>query len=309
MYSCKKLKLWPEIFKPVFILLFLFGIFTCTTVLSQNSTLQPSPGVKSNREEIIPVKVYPKLLLIPFEPKLYISEIDRSLSPGDQKSFNRLRNNFRRGTDEQLLLRLNNSFRVFSLLQDSLNTAEDLRFIYGNISYKYTPLENRQTRTAEGAGDKKNGAAPPANPNIVNGQLRAESRDVPGYMNTLLLDEKLLSRLYNNYGSEYFLFVNELDLKLVNDPNSNPGFGDNSRLASLHYTVFDRSGKIVCSGKEDTMIPGDENDYAKIITAHFSKLAASLETNLLNALKKPEVPPGRSPMRFGMPTPRTGSVK
>src|SRR3990172_9320085 len=71
-----------------------------------------------------------KIMLIPFELKLYMSEIDLKINQQTKWNFAQIRGNFRKQLDAQLKLKLQSIAPVISFYSDSTKREKDLSYIY-----------------------------------------------------------------------------------------------------------------------------------------------------------------------------------
>src|ERR1043165_2355726 len=72
-----------------------------------------------------------KICIVPFEPKLYMSEIDKKINEQNKWEWETIRENFRRQLDTQLKLKLQSSaYPVVSFYADSAKMAKDLEYTY-----------------------------------------------------------------------------------------------------------------------------------------------------------------------------------
>src|SRR5688572_9512213 len=77
-----------------------------------------------------PVRAH-KVMLVPYEPKMYMGEIDRQIHDETKLSANEIRSRFRDGLNEQLYRAFKvASFNVVDLMDDSLKYYKDMSGIY-----------------------------------------------------------------------------------------------------------------------------------------------------------------------------------
>ena len=215
-----------------------------------------------------------KILLIPFELKMYLSEIDKKVGESNKMNFNQVRNTFRKGLDKKLGVSLASHYSTYSMLSDSAASDKDLSLIHQSISYSYTPVPGQEKKE-----EKKK-------LKTEKGHLNIESGSEKRFMSTVINNPKLLSYLDKKYHVDVFLFINELDIK--NDPDSYDAVTDTyQREIAVHYTAFDNTGKQLCSNIASIRFSSLENDPKKIINAYFSVLARTIQVQLVNALTVP----------------------
>ncbi|MEI6487697.1 MAG: hypothetical protein WCP52_01975 [Bacteroidota bacterium] len=219
-----------------------------------------------------------KVLLIPFEPKLYMSEIDMKINQQTKWNFEQIRENFRHQLDNQLKSKLQNISSVVSFYTDSSKTWKDLMYMYKSTSLGFELVEK---------------SSKPASPNqkqsgIINGQLQVEVNNDKKFMTARIDDKEMLTYFNNKYKTEYFVFINELDLKSV--PESyNLSTDSYLREATVHYTIIDKAGKTISSGLIPTSFSSKENNPKKISNTCFVPIASTIATRLSDIINpKPE---------------------
>lgn len=202
-----------------------------------------------------------KIMIVPFEPKLYMSEIDQKINQQTQWNFEQIRENFRHQLDSQLKMKLSKFAPIVSFYTDSVKMAKDLSFIYGTSTLSYDLIDkNAATQT------------PAKQKGIKNGQLTVEMNNDKKFMNKKLNDTELISYLNKKYKTDYFLFINELDIKT--DPNSYDIATDSyQREVTVHYSIVDKFSKTLVAGIATSTFTSKENNPKKIVALSFSPIA------------------------------------
>ncbi len=214
-----------------------------------------------------------KIMLIPFEPNLYMSEIDQKINQQTKWKFEQIRENFRRQLDVQLKMKLNHIAPVVSFYSDSAKMAEDLEFIYKSSTLSYDPVDN--TNNQKNPPVKRKG--------ISNGQLTVEINNDKKFMNKKLNEAELISYLNKKYKTDYYVFINELDIK--NDINSYDIATDSyQREVAVHYSIIDKSSKNIASGIATAKFTSKENTPKKIVTLSFSPIATFIASKFSGIL-------------------------
>jgi hypothetical protein len=210
-----------------------------------------------------------KIMLVPFEPKLYMSEIDLKINQQTKWGFEQIRENFRHQLDAQLKLKFQNTQPVISFYSDSAKMAKDLEYIYKSSNISYDLVDNKKAA--------KNAAA--NKPGIKNGQIVVEVNDDKKFMNTKIANNEVLPYLSKKYNTDYFVFVNELDIK--KDLSTYDNVSDTyQREIVVHYTILDKSGKSIVAGISTSRFSSTVNDPKKITSLYFSQAAATIADKL-----------------------------
>ena len=239
-----------------------------TTISQKNTTVREAPASH-------------KVMLIPFEPKLYLSEIDRSINAETKLSAKEIKYKFRDGLNDQLYKAFKVSkYNVVDLMEDTIKYKKDIEGIYQYLSYDYLKIPNQENYKAP---KKEKEEA-----KIEKGQLNVETNSENKFMDARILNPKLVPLLYARYKTDLFVFINQLDLKASGskDP-TDLGNGNLNRKIVVHYTVYTYDAKEINSGIAEEDFDPILNNPKKIIEKHFSKIAAVIVQRVNKGLNIP----------------------
>lgn len=236
-----------------------------------------------------------KVMLIPFDNKMYMSEIDREIAEEHQLNFNEVRSNFRKELNANLFHELNKSNKVISMLSEDTGLTKDLAYIYMSIGYKYELLPPRETAKeaktpSEGiqelfAGNKKKEEQ--GTSGIKDGQVVTIPDNNQKYMNTVVTNPKMFPYLNEKYEAEYYVFINQLDIKKAADADQYAiANNDYKREIKVHYTIFDKGGNQLSGGAAFAYFPSRTNNLSYIVNNNFPAIA---KYTCENIPKKPKV--------------------
>ncbi|MBP7808589.1 MAG: hypothetical protein KA163_04815 [Bacteroidia bacterium] len=253
--------------------IFLFCILALNaqhTTINKSGEKAPAPGKH-------------KIMLIPFEPRLYMSEIDYALNKESKLSGKQIKALFRDGINEQLYKSLKAQHQVVDLMDDTIKTKKDLAEIYQHLVLEYMKVP-----------DQKNYKPPvkeKQEQTIKNGQIIDESNTDQRFMNAKINTPGLVPHLYKTYKSDIFVFINQLDIKASNSggpADAATTTTDGFRKLVVHYTVYTFDAKEINSGIAETQFPAALNDPKKIVSGYFSKLAQIITERINLALAAPK---------------------
>lgn len=258
-------------------LLFLLLSLPFSFVFSQHSVMNFS-------DEPININ-HQSLLLIPFEPHMYQSDINRELFEANGLDSYEIRQRFIAGIDQSFLYTFNKKCDVnsFYYLEEN-DRYKDLSFVYNNRKlsyiYKSETLENDQLASIKSIFNKKK-----KNNNdktrIEDGQIISKVEKGEKYMKAEANDQ-LLDSLNKKYRSDFILFVNELDIKNMYGNVYEMANMDYKRQIKLHYTLYSSNGNILSTGISSTYFPASENDINTIIEEYFPLLAQNIYKDLFH---------------------------
>lgn len=250
-------------------ILYIMSCIFCLLTKAQDKTISsgttsPKGGIKKH-----------KIMLIPFENRMYLSEIDFMINKESKLSAKEIKSVMRDGINDQLYKKLKPKMTVVDLLEDTVNTKKDLQNIYQYLSYQYQPVPD-QSNYKPPVKEKNEKA-------IEKGQLNIESKSGDWFMNAKLKNATLVPYLHGKYKTDLFLFINELDIKSLTGPAANMTLNSDRKII-MHYTIYTYDAKEVNSGTAEVALPFGVNNPTKIINTYFSQLAEVISARIEKAL-------------------------
>lgn len=240
------------------------------TVIAQDKTIN-----SGNTQPVRDVASKHKIMLIPFENRMYLSEIDFMINKETKLSAKQIKATMRDGINEQLYKKIKAKMPVVDLLDDTTKTKKDLADIYQHLAYDYQKVPNQVNyKPPVKEKDEKK---------IDKGQLTVETNSDARFMNAKLKNATLVPYLYGKYKTDLFLFINELDIKSF---SAMPGdmTGNSSRKIIMHYTIYTYDAKEINSGIAEVELPTTVNNPSKIIGTYFGQLADIIVNRLQKAV-------------------------
>lgn len=235
------------------------------SVYSQNTTIN-----QKKSSEVRESAAAHKAMLIPFEPKLYMSEIDRYIHAETKLSAREIKNKFRDGLNDQLYKAFKASkYNVLDLMDDTLKYKKDLEGIYQYLSYEYLKVPDQTNYKAprKEKEEKK----------IEKGQLVVETNSDARFMEARLNNPKVLPVVHKKYKTDVFVFINQLDLFASGyKAPGEMGNGNPNRKIVVHYTIYSVNGQEINSGIAEEDFDSALNNPKKIIDKHFSRIATTI---------------------------------
>lgn len=248
----------------LFSLVFCFAKAQDKTIGAGTQTLSTKEGVSKH-----------KIMIIPFENRMYLSEIDHMINRETKLTAKQIKGTMRDGINEQLYKKFKSKMSVVDLMDDTVKTKKDLENIYQYLTYQYQKVPDQNNYKAP-VKEKEE-------PKIEKGQLNIETNSDARFMNAKIKNATLVPYLNGKYKTDLFLFVNELDIKALN--GSPADFNSNSdRKIIVHYTVYTYDAKEINSGIAEVNLPSNINNPSKIISAYFSQVADLIASRVEKAL-------------------------
>ncbi len=217
-----------------------------------------------------------KIMLVPFERKMYMSQIDHKINAETKLTQRQIMWQFRDGVDEQLYKKLKTKFEVISLISDTIKYAKDIAQIYQYTTHAYEKVPNQDKYRAP---EK---VKPPTT--IKNGQLIMSSNAEDRFMNAKVSNPTLIPNLYAKYKTEIFVFINQVDIISGQTTLSEDPGVVGSRTLTIHYTVYTVDAKELNSGICTVLFPPNVNTTDKIIGNYVSIIASEIASRIEKSL-------------------------
>ncbi len=221
-----------------------------------------------------------KILLVPFESKMLMSEIGKEVNAKTHLTYTAITQELRKEMDLAMFGALRRSCVTISLLDGRQRSDSTLAYIYGSTSYSYDIVPG----TTPDAGSKDKSTA--KGQYIKNGQLEVPVDYSKRFMNISILNPKLLADLSAQYHTDTYVFINELDIKNVDNNATNLSDETYRREVTVHYSVIDNSGHYISKGIVTVYFPYSENDPKVIGEKYFSLAGRLVLKNYVDGLNK-----------------------
>lgn len=224
------------------------------------------------------------LLLVPFESKMYITDVNKQLAEANNLSSAEILKRFTSAIDQSILYSFEQSCNVSSFyLLDDEESKTDLTYVYQNRKLEYELVsETEEKSKAEKLKSKlkKKEDTRYQGASIVGGQIVSKRDDRERYMKAVIRDQKMLDSMVSKFDNNFFLFVNELDIRTNYSDATAMQSMNYTREIKLHYTLYHKSGEILSTGISRTTFPSTQNDINVIIKRYFPILAQQIHNDL-----------------------------
>ncbi|MDF1673247.1 MAG: hypothetical protein P1U41_07055 [Vicingaceae bacterium] len=229
------------------------------------------------------------VLIVPFETKMYFSDIDRDISQKTELNFHQIKAKFRAALDQNIFIALKKYYKPLSFYSiEPTEAKKELAYIYNSIGYKYEVVPEEEVVEKETVGKKligkfkkKEKEEEYIEAGVRNGQVVSQVDNREKYMKTAISNEKLLTNLDKQYKASFYIFINQLDIKRAADSRYLATDEAYQREIKVHYTIFDSTGKEVSSGAIKSRFPSGQNEIDKIIKDQFPLIAERIVSNMV----------------------------
>ncbi|MDA9312810.1 hypothetical protein N8371_03655 [Vicingaceae bacterium] len=252
------------------------ALFICGIIQAQHSTLRfTDQAINLNQKSV---------LIVPFESKMYLSDINKTLAENNTLTSSQIINRFTTAIDQSIYYAFEEKCKVNSFygIEDTAVT-QDLNYVYDNLrlEYELVSVTEDKTKTEKlRAKLKKKEDNSYKRGQINNGEI-ISTRDVrERYMKAVITDQQMLDSMHFKFDNDYFLFVNQLDIKNDYSDMTAAQQGSYNRIVQLHYTLYAKDGVILTTGISKTTFSNHQNDINKIISENFPILAYQIFEDL-----------------------------
>ena len=230
-----------------------------------------------------------KILIIPFENKMYASAIDNELAEYNRLNYSAIKEEMKKGISEQILLSISNKTPAISLEHHKDSNSQILNYIYNSIGLKYEKVKYKDTvelasKKTDLIKERLNKFVHQSNQhhekakynrgNLSNGEIHTSNYTEERFMNVIIQNPNLLDELKSKYRTNYYIFINEFH---VGRALASPGnIYLKERQISTHYTVFNQRGREVDAGVIRVKMPEDVYSVKKIKRDYLSSIAKEL---------------------------------
>ena len=230
-----------------------------------------------------------KILIIPFENKMYASAIDNELAEYNRLNYSAIKEEMKKGISEQILLSISNKTPAISLEHHKDSNSQILNYIYNSIGLKYEKVKYKDTvelasKKTDLIKERLNKFVHQSNQhhekakysrgNLSNGEIHTSNYTEERFMNVIIQNPNLLDELKSKYRTNYYIFINEFH---VGRALASPGnIYLKERQISTHYTVFNQRGREVDAGVIRVKMPEDVYSIQKIKREYLSTIAKEL---------------------------------
>ncbi|MGI8892816.1 MAG: hypothetical protein ACR2GN_05085 [Bacteroidia bacterium] len=248
---------------------FLAFLFTPFLSFTQNNSVLEPAGNKYHKEDTV------SILIIPYNPRYYLSDSDRQIAEASNKSVLAIRETFRMSLDNSLMKQFNAKFLTHSVLSDTTVQAEiDLKRIYNEqvLNYEQSPSYKKGKKSGRKKSEKKERGIGIDNSSIATDNSFMDDQ----FMNVTFSNDELLSELAARYENDYFLFLNQFEIRIDYTDCLDLSKKIYNRKLKIHYSIYDKNGRYLTGDYVKIVFPSNTNNINEIISRNFYQIARQL---------------------------------
>ncbi len=201
-------------------------------------------------------------VVVPYKPMMHLSDADNDLSNYSGITQQEMRSQLRFGLLKNLNTKLVVDYEATIPQQDFVqNDERDLELIYNSLAFgedTVYPLKANAKRDSLQWKKK-----------VFTSKENSVKNVEKTYINVDFYDQLLLPDLARKYNADYFIFLNELDIKTNYSDCLDLALKIYQRELKVHYSVFNRNGKQVYGDVAVVKFPSNSNNIDEIIAVNF----------------------------------------
>jgi hypothetical protein len=220
-----------------------------------------------------------RIILVPFQAHELLSDATTDMAKSNDMNGGDVRETIRYSMDANLYRALDKRRTTVRLMVDSVRDGmNDLKAFYNSLSYKYiVPPSIEETHKAGvaaklGLSDLAPKKEKPTYMPLGSGRLKLPDAQTRYYSATIT-NQNLLPYMAEKYEADMFLFINQMEIKTRYEYCLDLANQNYEREVSVHYSLFDKSGKLLVGDVMTLYYPSAENNLEKMIKDNFGIIA------------------------------------
>lgn len=268
------------------VLLFLVFVFPLFASLNAQEYLDFNTGANKTK----------RVLLVPFDPRIYFNDATSIMAPETGETHDEIMMYFREQFNLQLYNAMMDSCVVVNLMSDNTRQdQEDISGLYSSISYELQlAMQNVpedpddvdkmnffQRKRYEKEQQKKIEDMENYKTRVVDGELVGRRQQVQDkYLHIVFYSPEVLEEIAARRDIDYFLFVNQFDIKgNYGDPYLS-GNSKSERTIKVHFSLYNSHGKLVHGSFGENKIPFNLADKKEVSNLYFPEVIRQIVNNI-----------------------------
>jgi hypothetical protein len=248
--------------------------------LSANSTSASS----TSNSHASRYKARKRVLVIPFDPYLYFSDADDEIAKKSKIPRQNVRHVFRNRLNALLAPEGYETIHLLGgVYRDSVS---ELNRVYKSLSYGYQDNKNSKYNSQPVVKEDKDGVL-----NWVQHQkeklgLENEpkqvslAKDPSKHFGVTVKDEKFFSYFNNQYDVDYYVFINQFEVKTNYENCLDRAALNYERDFLVHYSIYNSKGELVSGNKVKVGYQSNMNDVQRIVSDNMPVVAKRVLSDL-----------------------------
>ena len=225
-----------------------------------------------------------RIIVVPFDERIYFNDATAEIARRDGLTHDEIMEYFRYQLNLFLINSLIDSCEVVDLMTNNTREDEaDISGLYTTMSYELRlaefeldtenlgPLAKKRAEKLEEARRKQR------EEDLKNSRTRMQNGELVGsrtntddmYLHIIIGQPEVLKEIASRRNVDYFLFINQFDIKTdYRDPYIS-GQRNVQRLMRVHFSIYNTNGEFVSGNYASTKVPIYEDDKERIVNQYF----------------------------------------
>lgn len=221
------------------------------------------------------IEPHHSVMLIPYDPRFYLSDADKDIVNETKKDPELIRNTFHNRTEWFVFRELKKKNLAVSLLQhDTLeNYIKAAGMVFNTTSFEYAKPMQPPLETINKTLFNKEKTKVEDDSRIASQYLNSKNNE---YMNAVVHKKEVLQKLYENFGTDFFVFLTQFEITTNYKACLDIANQIYQREVRLHFSVYDKTGKQIAGNYAVSLIPTSTNHMDDIISNCFPQIAEGI---------------------------------
>ena len=228
-----------------------------------------------------------RVLVRPFDERIYFNDATADIARRDGLTHDEIMEYFRYQLNLYLINSLIDSCEVVDLLKNNTREDEaDISGLYTTMSYELRLAEyeldyenmsvlarKRAEKQEETRRKQREEEMKGSRPRIQNGELVGHRQNTDDmYLHIIIGQPEVLKEIATRRNVDYFLFINQFDIKTdFRDPYIS-GQRNVQRLMRVHFSIYNTDGEFISGNFASTKVPFYEDDKERIVNQYFPEI-------------------------------------
>ena len=257
-----------------------FTCFAAFAILLAHSSVAQEKTYGGRQDNMVKLhNALGTIVIVPFEDRMYLSDADAHIGRETGLQPGELEVKFRHALLESLEKELQKDWDINVMYEDRVREKGfDLTYVHASLQYNFVAvpgevmMENDTSLTRKEIRSKK----PKGESGVKNGQVVTVSDETERFMNLAVINDTLMNYLVHNSPSDYYLFINEFDIRhYISDPDRIASGGLSYQL-KVHFSCLDKDGRSSVSGAATTLVNAGSSNIYEVIKAGIPNLTKKM---------------------------------
>jgi hypothetical protein len=224
-----------------------------------------------------------KVMLIPYDPRYYLSDADRDIMEQSKTAPEKFRSDFRHNIDRHVQRAIGRSYYCISLLNDTADALQEALYaIMGRTGYRYEkaiPLTPKPVEFEKSSSKNNSNTKTHEDSKTATSYIPVKHDAV--YMHAVVSKPaELFEKISSEYDVDYFVFLTQFDIKTNYNSCMDIARKIYRREVMVHFSIYDKTGKVIAGSYATSFFTSDSNQANSIIGDCFPEIAAYIAGSL-----------------------------